>query len=54
MRRSSYVIVSVATLGLFGLAVWAYRKFRVVNPDSGAMSAEWLSTAEYNKEGFVD
>ena len=54
MKSRYYVVASVATFGLAALAIWAYRKFRVVKYDTDIMSEDWLKTAEYNKEGYTD
>ena len=54
MRSKFYIVASIATLGLLGLAVWAYGKIRNVDPTDEHVSEEWLHTAEYNREGFKD
>lgn len=54
MKSKYYIVASVATLGLAAVAMWAYRKFKVVEHETDTMSEEWLKTAEYNKEGFKD
>lgn len=52
MKPKSYLVACMVTLGLVSIMVWAYRKVRTIEIEG--MSYEWLTTAEFNREAFVD
>ena len=52
MKSKTLIVAGFVTLGMVPVVLWVYQKAKRI--ELGPVSAEWLATAEYNREGFRD